>query len=290
MHRVGCLIFVCTLTLISAGCLTGSPSQEENDSIGMLTLGSVFPIYDGQGSYSMFICPENPEILVNYTLGRVTISSGNATPPHRLIGSSEFVCLTGGEAKIRCDNTTVTVHEGEVVILPDGVVQSITAVGDAELRYVDVIQPPFSSAIQVTGAELADFPVVTDGVPIVIHDPGEGIEWDIGSDMMIYTVANPVLAPERNLPIEYSVAYAELLPGGSADYNRLTGASELIYVITGEIEVFTPDGSVVRVPAGSAAWTAPDQVKGYRNAGDSMATILSFVDPAWTPERSIAVE
>lgn len=32
--------------------------------------------------------------------------------------------------------------------------------------------------------------------------------------MMLYTLANPVLMPERNFPIDYSVAYAELLPGG----------------------------------------------------------------------------
>ena len=104
--------------------------------------------------------------------------------------------------------------------------------------------------------------------------------------MVIYTIANPVLMPERNLPIDYSVAYAELLPGGSADYNRLAGASELIYVKTGEIEVFTPVGSVTTVPAGSAAFVAPDQVKGYRNAGEVNATLLSFVDPAWTPEMT----
>ncbi|WP_281175267.1 hypothetical protein [Methanogenium cariaci] len=44
------------------------------------------------------------------------------------------------------------------------------------------------------------------------------------------------------------------------------------------------------MPAGSVAWIAPDQVKGYRNTGASPATMLSVVDPAWTPERSVAVE
>jgi hypothetical protein len=41
-----------------------------------------------------------------------------------------------------------------------------------------------------------------------------------------------------------------------------------------------------RVPAGSAAYVAPDQVKGYRNSATSTSTILSFVDPAWTPEKT----
>lgn len=280
MNRVVCLIVICILTLLAAGCLA------EDSGVCLLAPEEGFPIYGGQGNYSVFNCDEMPGIPANFTFGHVTIPPGNATPPHRLMGSSEFVCLTGGEAEIRCDNTTVTAHEGEVVILPEGVVQSIAAAGDAELRYIDVIQPPFSEANHVTEVELAADSGKPEGVPIVIPDPRDGIEWDIGSDMMIYTIANPVLMPEKNLPIEYSVAYAELLPGGSADSNRLKGASELIYVIAGEIEVFTPEGSVTCVPAGIAVWIAPDQVKGYRNSGEVNATILSFVDPPWTPEMT----
>lgn len=289
-------MFICTLTLLSAGCLNESASPAAEDAgIYLLTPGEGFAIFDSQGHYTGLIGVENPQIPANYSLGHVIIPPGNATALHRLTGSSEFVCLIGGEADIQCDNMTVTVREGEVVILPDGVLQSITAVGDAELHYIDVIQPPFSSAVEISGDELNALPPGTDGIgtdaaPIVISDPREGIEWDIGSDMMIYTVANPVLMPEENFPIDYSVAYAELLPGGSADSNRLTGASELIFVIAGEIEVFTPEGHVFSAPAGHAVWIAPDQVKGYRNVGEVDATMLSFVDPAWTPERTVMVE
>lgn len=290
MHRLVCLILVSTLTLLSAGCLTGSPSPAEDDGIVLVTAGDGFPILDGQGHYSVLIGDENPNIRANYSLGHVTVPPGNVLAPRRLMGTSECVCVIGGEAEIHCDNTTVTVREGEFVLLPEGVTQSTVAVGDMELHFIDVIQPPFSSAIEVSGDELAALPPAPDAAPIVIHDPREGIEWDIGSDMMIYTVANPVLMPEKNLPIDYSVAYASLLPGGSADSNRLAGASELIYVTAGEIEVFTPEGSVVRVPAGSAVWIAPGQEKGYRNAGTVDAVMLSFVDPAWTPERTVIVE
>ena len=295
MHRAICLIFISAFTLLSAGCLTEAPPQAEDEGIYLLTPGEGFAIFDGQGHYTGLIGEENPQIPANYSLGFVTIPPGNATSLHRLMGSSEFVCLTGGEAEIRCDNTTVTVREGEVVILPEGVLQSIAAEGATELHYIDVIQPPFSPAVEVTGIELTTLPqgtdgVETDGVPIVIPDPRKGIKWDIGNEMMLYTLANPVLMPERNFPIDYSVAYAELLPGGSADSNRLMGASELIYVIAGEIEVFTPEGDVARAPAGSAVWVAPDQEKGYRNVGAVDAAMLSFVDPAWTPERTVMVE
>ncbi|MDE4907707.1 cupin domain-containing protein [Methanogenium marinum] len=290
MHRFVSLILISTLTILSAGCLTDNPFSAADGNICLLTPGEGFPIYGGEGDYSVFACDEMPGIPANYTFGSVTILPGNATSPHRLTGSSEFVCVIGGEAEIRCGNTTVTAREGEVVILPDGVLQSIAAIGDAELRYIDVIQPPFSEVNHVTGADLATIPALPDGVPIVIPDPRGGIEWNIGSDMMIYTIANPVLMPKKNMLIDYSVAYAELLPGGSADTNCLTGASELIYVIEGEIAVFSPEGYVIRVPAGRAAWIAPDQAKGYRNVGEVDATMLSFVDPPWTLDMIVAVE
>ncbi|WFN35647.1 cupin domain-containing protein [Methanogenium sp. S4BF] len=293
MRRAILLIFICMV--ISAGCLTQSPSPAEDEGIQLLTPADGFSIFDGQGHYAGIIGEETPDITIHYSMGLVTLPPGNGTLPHRLLETSEMVCVIGGEAEIHCDATTVTARDGEIVVLPMGVRQTITATGDVPLRYIDVIQPPFSAANELSGDELAAYTPgtdggATDGMPIVIPDPRAGIEWDIGSDMMIYTLANPVLMPEKHFPIDYSIAYAEILPGGSADFNRLAGASELIYVTEGEIEVYTPAGSEIRVPAGSAAYIAPDQVKGYRNAGDTVAVILSFVDPAWTPERTVTVE
>lgn len=287
MHRVISLIILSTLFLLSAGCLSESAHPAaEDEGVYLLSPDEGFRIFDGQGHYAGLVGEETPHIPANYSLGIVTIVSGNATPPHRLLETSEMVCIIEGSAEVHCDATTVGVREGEVVVLPPGVLQSIAAVGTTPLRYIDVIVPPFTAEVEISGDELTGIPAAPDSVPVVIPDPREGIEWDIGSDMVIYTVANPVLMPEQNLPITYSVAYAALLPGGSADSNRLSGASELIYVTAGEIEVFTPGGDVTTVPSGSAAWVAPGQVKGYRNAGAVNATMLSFVDPAWTPERT----
>ena len=293
MHRAILLIVICIV--ISAGCMAEGPSPAGDEGVRLLTPDEGFSIFDGQGHYAGIIGEETPDIRMNYSMGIVTLAPGNATLPHRLAGTSEMVCLTEGEAEIRCDRTTVIARAGEIVVLPAGVLQEITSAGDLPLRYIDVIQPPFSAEIELSGDELAAYTpgadgAGADGVPIVIPDPRKGIEWDIGSDIMIYTLANPVLMPEKQFPIEYSVAYAEILPGGSADFNRLAGASELICVLEGEVEVFTPGGTVIPVPAGNAAYIAPDQVKGYRNAGVVNATLLSFVDPAWTPERTVTVE
>lgn len=289
MQRLFVPLFVCVL-LLSAGCLSATPPQTENESVRLITPPEGFSLFGGQGTYVGVIGEETPAIKTNYSMGLVTIPPGNATPLHRLIGSTEFVHVIGGEAGIWCDNHTVTAHKGETVLLPEGALQSIASVGAADLSYIDAVQPPFTAAVEMSGDELADLETTTNGTPLLIPDPREGIEWEMGSDMMISTLANPVLMAEMKDLIDYSVAYAELLPGGSIGYNRLNGSSEVIYVIRGEVEIFTPDAGSIRVPAGSAAYVPPDQVKGYRNVAESNSTLLSFVDPAWRPERTEMVE
>ncbi len=285
MHRAILLIFICISICISAGCLTESPPLAESEGIRLLTPAEGFSIFDGQAHYAGIIGEDTPDIAINYSMGLVTLAPGNVLPFRRLVGTAEMIGILQGEAEIQCDNVTVSAREGDVVVLPAGVLQSTTAVGNTRLQFIDVVQPPFGSDIEVSGADLSVCTTKTDGVPIVIPYSRDGIEWDIGSDMMIYSIVNEVLMPEMNVPIDYSLAYAELLPGGAADFNRLIGASEVIYVIEGEIEVYTPAGTMVTVPAGSAAYIMPDVMKGYRNTGDTVAAILSFVDPAWTPER-----
>lgn len=121
---------------------------------------------------------------------------------------------------------------------------------------------------------------------MVVRDPAEGIEWDYNTGTLIYTLVNPVLMPEKGIPINYSVAYAEILPGGRVAKNRLAGLSELIYVIEGEIVITSPGAGVLRVPAGSAGFVPRDMVKEYANPGKENAKILTFVDPAWRPEQA----
>jgi len=166
------------------------------------------------------------------------------------------------------------------------VLQSIASVGDTDLRYLSVVQPSYAAAIDISGDELAALNMTTDEEPIVIADPRKGIEWNATSDTVVYTLMNPVLMSEFALPINYSLAYGELQRGGYLDYDGINGSSDLIYVIDGELEIATLDGATVRVPAGSAAYVPPDLVKASRNAADSVTKILSFVDPAWTEEKT----
>jgi mannose-6-phosphate isomerase-like protein (cupin superfamily) len=286
MHRIVLLLFTCLL--FSAGCLAASESGVE-EGVSLIAPVDPIPIFDGQARYAGLIGAETPQIQANYSLGSVVIPPGNATAPHRLIGTAELIYVLGGTAEIRCDNETVTAHEGETVLLAEGVLQSIASAGDADLHYITVSQPPYTPEIEISEDELDLISVKTDCVPLVV-DSREGIEWNVESGVVVYTLINPVLMNETVIPIDYSLAYAELLPGGYLGRDGIRGSSDLLYVIEGEIEVATPDGETIRVPAGSAAYVRPDQVKETRNAADSTTRLLSFIDPAWTPEKTILFE
>jgi quercetin dioxygenase-like cupin family protein len=287
MYRVVPLLLSCML--LSAGCLTASEPPAEAEIV-LITPANPAPIFDGRATYAGLVGEESPEIRTNYSMGCVAIPPGNATPPHRLLGTAELVYVIAGAAEIRCDNETVTAREGETVLLPEGVLQSIASVGDADLRYLTVVQPPFTAGIEIWGDGLDTLDIVTDERPIVVADPRTGIEWNLESGVAVYTLLNPVLMNETAIPVGYSLAYAELLPGGYLGYDGINGSSDLLYVIEGEIEVATPDGAAIRVPAGSAAYVPPDLVKETRNAAESTTRLLSFIDPAWTPEKTVLFE
>lgn len=287
MYRIVPLLFTCIL--LSAGCLAADEPPAE---AGVSLIGPVdpIPIFDGQATYTGIIGAETPQIQANYSMGYVAVAPGNATPPHRLIGTAELVYVLGGTAEIRCDNETVTAREGETVLLPEGVLQSIASAGETDLYYITVSQPAYTPEIEISGDEIDAVDVKTDCAPFVVADPRDGIEWSVESGVAIYTLINPVLMNETAIPLGYSLAYAELLPGGYLGYDGIHGSSDLLYVIEGEIEVSTPDGETVRVPAGSAAYVLPDQVKETRNVAESTTRLLSFIDPAWTPEKTVLFE
>ncbi|MDV4343025.1 cupin domain-containing protein [Methanoculleus sp. YWC-01] len=287
MYRIVPLLLACML--LSAGCLTASEPPAEAE-VSLIAPADPVPIFDGQATYSGFIGEESPEIRTNYSMGCVAIPPGNATPPHRLIGTTELVYVIAGAAEIRCDNETVTAREGATVLLPEGVLRSIASVGETDLYYITVSQPAYTPEIEISGDDVVALNLTTDGKPIVVADPRTGIEWDLESGVAAFTVLNPVLMNETAIPIDYSIAYVELLPGGYLGYDGIRGSSDLLYVIEGEIEVAMRDGAAVRVPAGSAAYVPPDLVKETRNAAGSTTTILSFIDPAWTPEKTVLFE
>ncbi|MDO9539018.1 MAG: cupin domain-containing protein [Methanocalculus sp.] len=285
------LVLLLTISLLlSAGCISDTPQGAEGQQLLLIEPSEPFPIYEGQGMYTWIIHGDTPIPPLNYSFGLVTIAPGNATPPHRLIGTSELVYVIKGTARIMCDNEEVTAGEGVLVLLPEGVLQSISTVGTTELHYLSVNQPPFREESHIQGEDLTLLSMSTSAVPITIRDPNEHIEWDFNTGTLIYTLVNPQLMQDMDIPIDYSVAYTEILPGGSVVKNQLEGLSELLYVIEGEIVVSSPEYGVIRVPAGSAGYVQKGIVKEFFNQGNENAKVLSFVDPAWVLEKALIIE
>ncbi len=278
------------LLLFTAGCTTAAPAVADEPDILLITPSDPFPTVSGQGMYVKIITAETAVLPVSYNLGHVTIPPGNATPPHRLLGTSELVYMIDGVARIHCDSRTVEATAGEIILLPEGVLQSIESIGKSDLRYLSINQPQYSFDIDIRDDDLIPLQNSTNADPIIISDPAGGIEWDFDTGTLIYTLINPVLMPEMDIPIDYSVAYAQILTGGQIVGNKLLDSTDLIYVLEGGIVIRAGDGVDYTIPAGYAALFPPGKPKEIKNAGTTNAVILSVVDPAWRPEIFVMME
>ncbi len=284
LHMQRLILIPCILLLLTAGCATNTPPVADESQIVLIEPSDPFPTVSGQGMYVNIITAETQTPPVSYNLGYVTIPPGNATPPHRLLGTSELVYVIGGVARIHCDSKTVEAAAGELILLPEGVLQSIESIGEEDLRYLSANQPQYTYEIDIRDDDLIPLSNLTNADPIIIPDPAGGIEWDFATGTLIYTLINPVLMPEMDIPIDYSVAYVQILPGGTIVGNQLTGSTDLIYVVEGEIIIRAGDGVDYKIPARKAALFPPGKSKEISNAGNTDAVILSVVDPAWRPE------
>lgn len=160
------LILIC----ISAGCITQNPGQtgpvddqginqetypetdnQTGQEIYLITREAGSSIFDGSVAFDELTGISDPGIETGYSLGYATISAGNATSPHRLADRTEFISVVAGEALIKCDNTEVNAKKGDSVLLPKGVLQSATALGDEELRYISVVDPVFTPEAEIKG-------------------------------------------------------------------------------------------------------------------------------------------
>src|SRR5512136_2554159 len=122
------LIILLILLLLSAGCLTPVPGESAPAKMVLVTPSSPFPVFEGKGEYTYLVRNDSP-LSLNFSLGCVRLASGNATPLHRLMGTSELVYVIGGSAQIRSDDETIVLQAGELALLREGVLQSIEAVG-----------------------------------------------------------------------------------------------------------------------------------------------------------------
>ncbi|EHQ36905.1 cupin domain-containing protein [Methanoplanus limicola] len=312
--KFGFFLIMCLFLMITAcGCIsekTADNTYAKSPDAGLKTIGGLYrfdlsntistPLFSDEGSVIRIFHPEDIMNLgyyvsSNFSLGLVTIPPGKGTPPHRLMNTSEMIFVTGGTALIKTPGSATEVNTGDAVLIREGTLQSVYNNKSGDLVYLTSTEPVYDPQNEVLETELPvearnDEKDSSGGAGgIIVTDLSEGIEWDYDSGTLIYTIFNAELMADRHpdLPVDYSLAYAELIPGGRIDENTLLGASELIYVVSGSICLNSSGGIEICADEGQAVYVPSDCPKSYRNSGNKNAVILSYVDPSWKPEITV---
>jgi len=98
------------------------------------------------------------------------------------------------------------------------------------------------------------------------------------------TVLKEIFHPDKEqLPFNYSLAHAELLPGQSSYPHTLEGRSEL-YVFLQGFGQATVGEEEVAVKAGDLVWVPPNTTQFVKNTGSENLVFLCIVDPPWKQE------
>jgi mannose-6-phosphate isomerase-like protein (cupin superfamily) len=313
-RKFGFFLITCLFLMITfCGCISDEMADDiaaKSPEAGLKTIDRPYrldlsntistPLFSDEGSVIRIFHPadliyEGYCVSSNFSLGLVTIPPGKGTPPHRLMNTSEMIFVTGGTALIKTPGSVTEVHAGDAVLIREGTLQSVYNNKSGDLVYLTSTEPVYNPENEILGSEVSgDAPNdenyssgSTGG--IIVTDVSEGIEWDYETGTLIYSIFNPSLMADRYpcLPINYSLAYAELIPGGRIDENTLYGASELIYVVNGSICLNSSKGEEMCAEEGQAVYVPAGYPKSYHNSGDENAVILSYVDPSWRPEAAV---
>lgn len=308
------LIIVCLFLMVAVcGCIsekTVDDTDAESLDIGLKSIGGLYrfdssntvstPLFTDNGSVVRIFHPDDISnegyyVSSNFSLGLVTVPPKRGTPPHRLMNTSEMIFVTRGTALIKTSDSVTEVNTGDAVLIMEGTLQSVYNNKSVDLVYLTSTQPVYNPVNDITEMKFSGDAQNDEADPsgnpggIIVTDVSEGIEWDYDTGTLIYSIFNPDLMADRypSLPVNYSLAYAELIPGGRIDENALHGASELIYVVNGSISLNSSKGVEMCAEEGQAVYVPAGYPKSYQNSGDKNAVILSYVDPSWNPGLTV---
>jgi mannose-6-phosphate isomerase-like protein (cupin superfamily) len=97
-----------------------------------------------------YFTPEQCFIAENYSakdvsIARATIKPKETTHAHHLKAEKEIYIITEGVGKVAIGNLPPTkVEKGDVVVIPAGVSQKVTNIGDVDLVFYCVVTPRFT--------------------------------------------------------------------------------------------------------------------------------------------------
>lgn len=77
------------------------------------------------------------------SIARARVPPGVATRPHYLAGTTERYLVLHGTGEARVGDATFSVGQGDVVLIPPGVVQSIISTGRGDLVFLAICTPRF---------------------------------------------------------------------------------------------------------------------------------------------------
>lgn len=104
------------------------------------------------------------------------------------------------------------------------------------------------------------------------------------------TLIKEVLHPSHEgLPIQYSLAQAQLAPGNSSYPHILEKQSELYIFLEGSAKVFVGE-EMTLAKAGDIVWIPPGVKQWVQNIGATNLTFFCIVDPAWQKEDEQILE
>ena len=92
------------------------------------------------------LSPQVLEVNVSYSLAHGTIPKGEKTLLHRLHSSSETYFILTGAARIWANGDSVEAGPGMLVYVPPHAAQYVENIGDSNLKYLVICDPPWSHA------------------------------------------------------------------------------------------------------------------------------------------------
>jgi len=105
----------------------------------------VVDITAGDGTYiKELMSPVRDNVKAGYSLALATVKRGGKSLPHRLKSSSEVYLIIRGTGLIHIAEEVMEVKEGQIVYIPPGSIQYIENIGDGDLVFYCIVDPPWS--------------------------------------------------------------------------------------------------------------------------------------------------
>ena len=93
--------------------------------------------------------PKNDNVALSYSLAKASLGPGEASDPHILKTSSELYVIEKGRGRAFVGEEVVEVTAGDLVLVPEGVMQHIENIGVERLEFLCIVSPPWSKSDEV---------------------------------------------------------------------------------------------------------------------------------------------